>query len=487
MAVLVAIGGAALGSVIPGIGANAGWIIGSIVGTLLFPPSVADSTREGPRLGDLTVTSSAYGQPIPISFGTIRMAGNMIWSTGIEEQKTSSSQKTGGKGGLGATQTTVTYEYFATFALGFAEGEQEDVLRMWVDGKLIYDKTGTSDDIQKVDLNFTFYPGSETQLPDSLIEADIGENQTPAFRGLNYIVFDRLPLKDFGNRIPNITAEITSRAQDTQSVQEVDFFTVAEGGLTDIFSTDNIYPDYVRSVFYAMRSSDASNILRRFDTRTMSENRQKDLRNVEYSPGNDIRFANIEAIAPNSQMVITVDSGNSRPLALFDPDTLEIVDVFGSVSTGTTLNPVRFAALREGANSWCEVLGPEGPEFYFLAGSLLSRDFGLVRMSQTTFDYVWDSNTDPASSFLGSDTVGSCAGAVGNNFGECYALTQDTGTLYLHKITVNAGAFFAPTALVTNGVNTTLVATVTAASILPSGRPLSVLSEGSSTTLLTIT
>jgi hypothetical protein len=56
------------------------WIAGAAIGGLVFPhkgPSV-----EGPRLGDLSVSSSAYGMPIPIIYGTMRVAGNMIWSTG---------------------------------------------------------------------------------------------------------------------------------------------------------------------------------------------------------------------------------------------------------------------------------------------------------------------------------------------------------------------------------------------------------------------
>ena len=81
---ILGIGGAIVGTAI-GIGPSAGWIIGTTIGTLLFPP--AGTTTEGPRLGDLSVTSSAYGAVIQKSFGTIRMGGNMIWSSGIEEVK----------------------------------------------------------------------------------------------------------------------------------------------------------------------------------------------------------------------------------------------------------------------------------------------------------------------------------------------------------------------------------------------------------------
>ena len=42
----------------------------------------------------------------------------------------------------------------------------------------------------------------EPKFPDadSLIAAKLGAGNVPAYRGLAYIVFERLPLADFGNR-----------------------------------------------------------------------------------------------------------------------------------------------------------------------------------------------------------------------------------------------------------------------------------------------
>ena len=50
--------------------------------------------------------------------------------------------------------------------------------------------------------------GTETEDPDPVIEMHEGAGNAPAYRGLVYMTFDELPLRDFGNRIPNITAEI---------------------------------------------------------------------------------------------------------------------------------------------------------------------------------------------------------------------------------------------------------------------------------------
>ena len=52
------------------------------------------------------------------------------------------------------------------------------------------------------------YRGTEDQLPDPLMEAKQGEGNAPAYRGLAYVVFERLPLETFGNRIPLLQFEV---------------------------------------------------------------------------------------------------------------------------------------------------------------------------------------------------------------------------------------------------------------------------------------
>src|SRR5688500_13551919 len=52
---------------------------------------------EGARLNDLSVQTSDPGVPIPVFYGTERLAGNIIWSTRIIEG--SYTEEVGGKGG----------------------------------------------------------------------------------------------------------------------------------------------------------------------------------------------------------------------------------------------------------------------------------------------------------------------------------------------------------------------------------------------------
>lgn len=70
--------------------------------------------------------------------------------------------------------------------------------RVWADGNLI--------DLSQYTTRF--YPGDETQTFDPLIEEIEGVGNTPAYRGLAYIVFEDMPLAAFGNRIPQLQFEI---------------------------------------------------------------------------------------------------------------------------------------------------------------------------------------------------------------------------------------------------------------------------------------
>ena len=41
--------------------------------------------RTGPRLGDLSVQTSSYGTPVPRIYGTMRVAGTVVWATELKE------------------------------------------------------------------------------------------------------------------------------------------------------------------------------------------------------------------------------------------------------------------------------------------------------------------------------------------------------------------------------------------------------------------
>lgn len=191
-----------------------GYAVGSLVGSLIDP--VKGPTVEGPRLSDLNVQSSAEGIGIPLAFGSVRIAGNVIWSTPIQE--TRQEEEVGGKG-LGGGGSQVSYTYSVSFAVGLCEGTITGIRKIWADSKLLYD-AGSADAptliaSQERLKSIRIYTGTETQTADPTIQADKGVADTPAYRGLAYIVFEDLELADFANRIPNITVELIVSGQQT--------------------------------------------------------------------------------------------------------------------------------------------------------------------------------------------------------------------------------------------------------------------------------
>jgi Putative phage tail protein len=192
-----AIGGAIAGPIGSAIGAVAGTFLDRI---LIGGPKVR---REGPRLSDLSVQNSSYGEALPLVYGTVRVAGNIIWSSGLIERR--SDQTQGGKGG---SVTTTTYSYFCSFAVAIAGHQIHDVQRIWADGKLMRLPDGTLLPGGSVRI----YKGDEDQVPDPVLEAAVGISNAPAHRGMAYALFEDLPLADYANRIPNLTFEIKTSA-----------------------------------------------------------------------------------------------------------------------------------------------------------------------------------------------------------------------------------------------------------------------------------
>ncbi|OXE37543.1 MAG: hypothetical protein CGW95_01105 [Phenylobacterium zucineum] len=193
------------------LGALAGAVIDRTISNMLTPTQ--HISQEGSRLTEFQVTSSAEGTAIRRIWGRARMGGQIIWQTKYREVITTTSQrqggggKGGGGGGGGTVVTTTTYTYYCSFAIGLCEGPVAQLGRIWADGTLL--------DTTKYTIRM--YPGSQTQNPDSKIEAVEGSGKTPAYRGLCYLVFEEMDLTKFGNRIPQITVELIKPITSPQS------------------------------------------------------------------------------------------------------------------------------------------------------------------------------------------------------------------------------------------------------------------------------
>ncbi|MEH6718935.1 MAG: glycoside hydrolase/phage tail family protein [Aurantimonas endophytica] len=195
--ILLQAAGSLVGGVLGGpFGAVLGRAAGALAGASADAWLFGGTTRsEGPRLAGNRIMQADEGTGIPRVYGSARVAGQVIWTTRFEED--SDTERQGGKGGGPRVEVT-TYSYYGNVAVGLCEGPIAGIRRVWADGE----------ELDLTDIVHRLYLGDEGQAPDPLIEARQGEGNAPAYRGLAYLVFERLPLERWGNRIPQISCEV---------------------------------------------------------------------------------------------------------------------------------------------------------------------------------------------------------------------------------------------------------------------------------------
>ena len=290
--------------------AVAGGYVDSLLLNELFPPDDV----HGPRIDDAAIQRASEATPAVRNMGpTVRHEGQLLWVSDLIETQT--QQSTGGKGGGGGS--FIEYQYFAHAQVGVCRNQVSRFLKIWADGKLIYNVapdfdvqgdttlscTPHSTEVAKwngatfqydqfftyyldikspnggVDLRglvsgkdvivsgwanavnngtfrvhrtkansdgstevrillgdetvtttgiaeipgvavslfqskpafspktmdaIHFYDGSDSQLPDPIVESIEGVGNVPAYRGRAIVVFEKLALQDYGNRLPNL-------------------------------------------------------------------------------------------------------------------------------------------------------------------------------------------------------------------------------------------------------------------------------------------
>ena len=224
------IGGAVLGVSAATIGGFAGSSLGSVVDSWIVSSLAPAQRIEGQRLDSLRITASTEGAVIPRVFGRMCMGGNIIWATDFREETKTTTQG-GGKGGGGGKVETTEYLYYASFAVALSEGSEAGpgginrssgaieggggpkgitgIGRIWADGKLL----------DTADVTWRWYPGDEVQGPDPFIAGVMGVANTPAYRGTAYVVFEDLPLSDYGNRLPQLSFEVFRPLADPNTAE----------------------------------------------------------------------------------------------------------------------------------------------------------------------------------------------------------------------------------------------------------------------------
>jgi|GEM_PF-6683992 len=215
-----------------------GWTIGAALGSAIEEASKGTLKIEGPKASDLTVQVATYGGMVPIHFGTVGVTGTVIdldVITAHSDKNYVKAQKA----------YVTTYTYTTTVAIMLGEGVCLGVRKIWLDGKLWYSsasdtnaetivassqnvtpslsgggavswfltgftfqKKNTTTSFVTIPPKFTFYPGTETQLPDPTLEAIHGVGNVPAYRGVAYVVISNNAEILNGNRLRQLKFEL---------------------------------------------------------------------------------------------------------------------------------------------------------------------------------------------------------------------------------------------------------------------------------------
>ena len=337
------IAGMAIGNAfLPGLGTAIGGMIGTMAGGLIG--SMLFGRNRKPLISDIQTGNSSFGNPVPILYGTARLPTTMIWCDQVK--KTS-----GGIGkGLGGSST---YKFHQSAAFALCEGPAK-VLKIFLDGKLFWDGTSANPvELTKKTFLIRGYPGDETQVPDWLIRGWVNDHvdtvldACPAYRGLNYMIFQGVDLNNYGGRMPQVSCVVASNPTETTVFKPLAFLaTDPDPGSQTSLALDFDHAsgvDWSRNWLYVLA---ANGTIRVYDLATNQCIQQKTRAELAtfWPVYGDVTYFTALACCNGSKLYVVANiyafptTNNGSWLWVIDPNTL-------TIETQTRLGPVtnRFA------------------------------------------------------------------------------------------------------------------------------------------------
>lgn len=158
---------------------------------------------------DLRNTNTDPYTIIPEVFGTVKMAGQVIWLSPIETSLVSTTILSAGGWGVFPDKPVSEYVHSVSIALAVGKGEIADITHIYADGALV------DRDILEIEI----FKGTMIQSPSSTIVSYEG-SEISAFKGIAYIVIKNIPLELFGGNLPKFEFTVVKPSAIFQTFNE---------------------------------------------------------------------------------------------------------------------------------------------------------------------------------------------------------------------------------------------------------------------------
>ncbi len=309
------------------------------------PPTVDPNKPEYriiPGITSAAFAQSAYYVPRPRVYGRYIVSGNVFWLGALSSTTVQITEEEVRGDSVATVVSTVSVPR-ASFAIGLADGPVDAVLRVWLgdtllfnnslptdaDGVVIPDPDGlvideiensvlfsnnTSDPVyyDKSKIKLTFFGGREDQVAPAIMG-----NNSPAYRGLAYLLVENFNIAYVGGRLPEIKVEIVKSVSSIVPQQRLALSAGMDG--------EHWIVDKPNNLIYAPSSDGMT--LRRISLDTLTEIDASSLGRIDVTS---------MFIYGNGNLAFQFDTGNiSRKTYLMDSNSKTLVGSLGIEGTET--------------------------------------------------------------------------------------------------------------------------------------------------------
>lgn len=195
-------------------------------------------SKTAPTVSSLRVQTCMLGKPIPLVYGTTRIAGNILQFSDFAAYWVDAG---GGKGGGQAGSGS--WMYFATVLVGLCAGPIGGVGTVWIDKQ----RTTLAGEA------FNLFLGGSEQQPYAFMSAN-HPDQALAYRNLAYVASANVRLGDDGG-FTNHSYEVTGRATFSDTIKDCSIAQI----FYDLFS-NSIFGAFAGLTNLTFTSDDAANV-----------------------------------------------------------------------------------------------------------------------------------------------------------------------------------------------------------------------------------